>query len=84
MVMDAPFVSVLHLVEVFPSKPLVASSPDPKLPELALTLLLQVVLLFGLFVGASVSYFLGFQVFVSPSVYPKYSGPSAWPSIRYT
>ena len=82
MVIDAPLAVVFALVPVFPSKPFVASSPLPKLPELTLALLLHTVPLLGLFVGAEVSYFLGLQVPVSGSVNPKLSGVSACPSIR--
>jgi hypothetical protein len=58
-------------VSGFPLNPLDAGLPDSKLepaPEL------QTVPSFGVACGLN---FLGLQVFVSGSVYPKYSGPNA-------
>ena len=52
------------------------------MPLVALKDEVQFVPLLGLdFVNAP-SYFLGLQVFVSGSVYPKFSGPSACPSMK--
>ena len=74
----APEVSPSNAFEIDPSNPLDNGLPPAAPPELIVETLLHVVPLFGPVVFA----FLGLQVFVSGSVNPKYSGPSACPSMK--